>query len=529
MSWFVWLWWLLCNVLCGNAVRVAVVDSLVYTTEEVDLQRIEKHVGLWRFDLERHHGSGAMLESLMATRLMRECTLLMRALLQYGENESVRGDLFEPVRRGQLSFGGGQTVENPGVSERGSKVPSGGKGETKERGSWAGEGVVVEENVVKRAKRNVFGEILHQLTGVATDAELQQQLRIDEELRDKMTAAMTRQVAYEQEITGVIGNLTQEEEKVMAMLKDIAEKHEFDMERNYRMAAHRFTMMEDVDQLEDIVEAVLSGKVNSRHAVYLSAKAGLSHVASYQFMNITKSRKGVIVTYLSRLYSWMDGVETVITPVYHLLATPVTSYYLHSTRELSLGISEEEVRGTQKECEKCAIIVHLSGGMYLVVRSGVLTCSERGVSGRVRVYQEGATFSVLHGESCSNEAVVVSSGGMHMSLYAVSTGGDDPLDALVLKRKSAAANVTKVLHQSAAAHAAMNIRLRQNVGAAQADIKNMIAETQQSFDIYSVSTYSTFGWLGVISVIVCSMLCLVLLQCYRVRRERRRNAELSDV
>ncbi len=51
-----------------------------------------------------------------------------------------------------------------------------------EKGFWAGDGVMIEENVVKRVKINIFGDVLHQLFGVATDEELQQQLRVDEEL-----------------------------------------------------------------------------------------------------------------------------------------------------------------------------------------------------------------------------------------------------------------------------------------------------------------------------------------------------------
>jgi hypothetical protein len=35
-------------------------------------------------------------------------------------------------------------------------------------------------------KRNMFGDIPHQLFGVATDDELQQQFHVDKELRDKV-------------------------------------------------------------------------------------------------------------------------------------------------------------------------------------------------------------------------------------------------------------------------------------------------------------------------------------------------------
>jgi hypothetical protein len=45
-------------------------------------------------------------------------------------------------------------------------------------------------------------------------------------------------------------------------------------------------MMEDVDWVEDTLEAVVTCGVNPRHAVNLSAKAGLSNVASFTFFNL---------------------------------------------------------------------------------------------------------------------------------------------------------------------------------------------------------------------------------------------------
>jgi hypothetical protein len=64
--------------------------------------------------------------------------------------------------------------------------------------------------------------------------------------------------------------------------------------------------MEDVDRLEDVLEAVVTGAVNTRHAAYLSAKAGLSRV---ELMQMVVFCQGVAVTFricqriLNNLYS----------------------------------------------------------------------------------------------------------------------------------------------------------------------------------------------------------------------------------
>jgi hypothetical protein len=327
-------------------------------------------------------------------------------------------------------------------------------------------------------------------------------------------------VAYEREMTDAVSNLTLEEDKLNARMAEVADKHEFDIERNYRMAAHRFIMMEDVDQLEDILEAVVTGVVSPRHAVYLSAKAGLSHVASFTFLNLTESRRGVIVTYLSRLFHEVEAEEAVVEPPYHLLTTAAMRYYLHSSHDLSLPLTEEETRATQLPCESCAIIVHLGMRKYLVVRGGGLSCSYGGSPVVMKMFEKGDTFRIGHDDVCKNDAMIVSNQGLHVSHYTVVTSGEDPLGALVLKRKTSASSDLSGVHQMSSAHAALNLRLRQNVGAAQADIDRMMSETQRTFDSFSLSSYSSFGWLGIISVIMCILLSLIVMQCVKVRRER---------
>ncbi len=82
---------------------------------------------------------------------------------------------------------------------------------------------------------------------MATDEELQQQLRVDEELRDKVASTLTRQVYFEREIVSAIGNLSTEEDRVVEQVDVLEEKYRLDKERELRMDAHRFTLMEDVD------------------------------------------------------------------------------------------------------------------------------------------------------------------------------------------------------------------------------------------------------------------------------------------
>jgi hypothetical protein len=95
-------WWLQYSNAAGLSMRE--VDGLVYTEEEVKLDRLEKHIFVWKVDLEGGMSeSNLHLEALLAERLMRESALLMQTLKSYAVPEGsdpVKG--VGPVFRGEM-------------------------------------------------------------------------------------------------------------------------------------------------------------------------------------------------------------------------------------------------------------------------------------------------------------------------------------------------------------------------------------------------------------------------------------------
>jgi hypothetical protein len=78
------------------------VDGLVFTEEEINLDRLEKHVFVWKLDLEGGRGGSSPLEVMLAERLMRESALLMRTLLSYvpAEDKETPPKAVSPPRGG---------------------------------------------------------------------------------------------------------------------------------------------------------------------------------------------------------------------------------------------------------------------------------------------------------------------------------------------------------------------------------------------------------------------------------------------
>ncbi len=90
------------------------------------------------------------------------------------------------------------------------------------------------DNQLQRYKRNILGDVLHTLTGVATDDELAKQRQLDEDIRNKVTSTLTCQMSYEKTITDIIVNITNEEEVLGSHLNELARKHIEDISKSTR-------------------------------------------------------------------------------------------------------------------------------------------------------------------------------------------------------------------------------------------------------------------------------------------------------
>ncbi len=133
----------------GTPATIEEVDGLLYVTEPVNTFRMERHIQLWAADL---HGQRDMekLDLLLASKTIREMTLLMTSL------------------KSLASKGTSSTV--PWLDQT-SPSPS---------------MMRDKDNLVRRYKRNILGDVLHALTGVATEEELAKQRQLDENIRDKV-------------------------------------------------------------------------------------------------------------------------------------------------------------------------------------------------------------------------------------------------------------------------------------------------------------------------------------------------------
>jgi hypothetical protein len=180
-----------------NQVPAAIdeVDGMLYVTEPVNTFRMERHIQLWVADLQGQRDV-EKLDLLLASKTIREMSLLMsslKALAVQGTSSSL-------------------PWMDPTAAPPSSPMTD-------------------KDNQVHRFKRNILGDVLHALTGVATEEELAKQRQLDEEIRNKVTSTLTRQMSYEKTVTDIIGNITNEEEVLGRHLQKLAQKHNEDISK----------------------------------------------------------------------------------------------------------------------------------------------------------------------------------------------------------------------------------------------------------------------------------------------------------
>ena len=185
--------------------------------------------------------------------------------------------------------------------------------------------------MLRRVKRNFLGDLLHTLTGVATDDQLQAQLRLDEEIREKVLSVLTHQNQYEEEMGKVISGLSKEEEGLTADVAAMRDTHQRDYRCQVRLSALMTVVDADLQMLEDILSSVMNYVAPSRLSAYLAFKSGLPFASTFTYVDSTHLSSTVTVAYESLLYHEVPLMSSrpSINSSSLILQTSTTQYLIH--------------------------------------------------------------------------------------------------------------------------------------------------------------------------------------------------------
>jgi hypothetical protein len=155
----------------------------------------------------------------------------------------------------------------------------------------------------RRFKRNFLGDILHTLTGVATDDQLQAQLKLDQEIRQKVSHIMTKQVSFERDLTDAVTNLGREEEELSTTIDLLRDSVARRMSAVLRLITYEALIDSDMEMLLDSVTALSKGVPPERLSSYLSYRCGIPALLDFKLDEVLSTSKGVSFLYAASLYT----------------------------------------------------------------------------------------------------------------------------------------------------------------------------------------------------------------------------------
>jgi len=368
-------------------------------------------------------------------------------------------------------------------------------------------------NGINRVKRNIIGDFLNYVGGVATEDQLKKQLIIDKEIREKITNTLTRQLSFEHTIAAVYSNLTQEEDALHRKLDDLIIQTKKNKAHTSKLSALLHVANNDIQNMEDCLSAIWHQQASPRQAARLTAKAGLKVTPLLQLAGHSSIPHGVLLEFHAYTYKTIL-VNLQNQDTYLLATTADTSYYLHLGHPVQLPISVQDALAQSGRCDSCAVAVHTSDGLYKIVRAGSLACSHDNAN---RNYTEGDRLYVHEGTRCWNEILNIEPRALAMKEYLINLGlSEVEMDGLILQKELGDETVHLEDPRSfRARHTMNNLKLQQELKTAQQGLSTFIAttKTDMSMSFGNSGHFVTWGILGVTTPILLAIVAGILWRC----------------
>jgi len=376
------------------------------------------------------------------------------------------------------------------------------------RATWTGNKPVYNQH--ERFKRNILGDLIHHVTGLATDDELKKQIKIDEEIRDRITTTLTRQVAFEKTLANVYGNLSREEEDLHRRVGELEIQRKQDKVHMLKILALSQVAKDDLQVLEDAMHALIHGQVNTRLSLKLAYKIGIHQPVVFKLVNYTTTDKGLNLCLQADLYR-ETPVEIFNMGPYQLYTTNRKQYLVHNTFHTDLHLTREEVTFTNNTCEECALLVHLGYRSYRTVQAGSLVCSNEG-----KQLKNGALLKLAADSICWNSKIHIGSTTENNKVFRVDLTKDSGLDALLFQ-KLANTSKPQTGKMTGRDHLQASLQLQHDLAEAQQGVENFIQETKTNMETDYQQDYVTWGVLALVTITVIGICGCILVNIVRNR------------
>ena len=144
-------------------------------------------------------------------------------------------------------------------------------------------------------------------------------------------------------MAGALHDMKEEEKEIEDEMTRLSNRHDSDISSLTRLYSFATVLSDDIRQIEDLLQVVMTRVVPARLSVYLSFKSGLKFPLSFCYVSHSETSSGVSVQYMGVLYretevlSWEGGAD------YIVVQTRDRRYLLHPGHSPDAPLSEKEV------------------------------------------------------------------------------------------------------------------------------------------------------------------------------------------
>ena len=369
-----------------------------------------------------------------------------------------------------------------------------------------------------RQKRNILGDLIHTMTGLATDDELKKQMKIDEEIRDRIVTTLNRQVSFEKTLANIYSNLSREEETLYKRIHEVEMKGKSDRAHILRIQALMNIAKDDIQDLEDLLEAITTGRANTRHAMKMTQKLGLNEIPTYWVSSLNNTLKGPILNIQTRLYKRVNVRKERRQEGYILMDTDTRAYALHLAFQKQLPITEGEVVYHDRECQDCAVAIHKGQRQYKIVVGGKLSCN-----GVIKTYAKGMELRVMPNETCENDRIEIGIRSLQEKIHKIDFTDDRQMELAILRKTIQQNKMT--VHEKGDPnrqyHDEANLQLQHDLEQAQMEVNTFIQATKTDMTTNYIQDYTVWIILALVTMVVMGIAtCIIIRSCKRTQTEQ---------
>jgi len=374
-----------------------------------------------------------------------------------------------------------------------------------------------------RQKRNVLGDIISSITGLATQDSISQQQAYDKELRRKMEELVRTQQAEANVIEQMVGNLALEEETLDGRLEQLQQQHKQDIAHMQQHMIRQFLVRQDIYALKNILASMQLGTATPEQVIRFTARmqTGIAH--HFLFHRIDIVHDVLEAVYTSALYA--PTTAQFMQPLLQAwqVRTDRATYILQDKPALHDHITWHETRLRGGTCSNCTLITHTGHGWYKVLKEGWLNCTQ----GKVQqgTWQAGNILHIEDTDICGNDVIQVHGWHGRHDKLTIDLSTDGTVDERILQKALANGSKVEDIQKVRIRHIQAQTQLHKNIITAQQELHDLTEwadKTEQQWGMASgVWYYAGAGVaLGLVTGLTVLVGVFMYRYCDRARRER---------